>query len=82
MELLLFLFRIGGAFLGGIAIAVINYILWKRDKNIALVCAILGFVIGLCGGVLLGVPYTFFSAIISVLSDRKEENKSAPSSNG
>jgi uncharacterized membrane protein len=83
MELLLFLFRIGGAFLAGIAIAIINYILWKKDKNIAIICAVIGFLTGLCGGLFLAVPFTLLSALISILSDKnKEEDKSAPSSNG
>lgn len=82
MELFLFFMKIAGAFAAGVIASIVNFAIWKSKKDVAIIIGSVGFFAGLCGGALIAAPYTFFSAVINIITDKEQKKDSAPSSNG
>lgn len=66
-------FLLGALFLGAIPASVLSFLIWKDNKVVAALTGLVGFGLGLFGGLLLGVPYVLFNYLAKALTEKKDK---------
>jgi hypothetical protein len=63
---------LGALLLGAIPASVFSVLIWKDNKVIGGLTALVGFVVGLAGGLLFGAPYILLNYLAKSLTEKNK----------
>jgi len=63
---------LGALLLGAIPASVLSVLIWKDNKTIGALTALVGFVVGFSGGLLLSIPYILLNYLAKFLTEKNK----------